>query len=129
MRFLRMFLNRGALDGEQLMSESSLEWMLADHMNGLTFRKMITATPAVTADCDPFPGTRRTHSFGHFRMEEDVPGMRSAGSQSWAGVLNTHYWFDPKKDVAAVILTQSLPFVEILFMQAYADYERTVYAM
>ena len=129
MRFLRMFLNRGALDGKRLLSELSLEWMLADRMNGLTFRKMMTATPPVTADCDPFPGTRRTHSFGHFRMEEDVPGMRSAGSQSWAGVLNTHYWFDPKKDVAAVILTQSLPFVEPRFMQAYADYERAVYAM
>ena len=56
-------------------------------------------------------------------------GVRSAGSQSWARVLNTHYWFDPKKDVAAGILTQSLPFVEPRFMQAYADYERAVYAM
>jgi methyl acetate hydrolase len=129
MRFLRMFLNRGALDGKRLLSESSLEWMLTDHMNGLTFRKMTTATPTVTADCDPFPETRRTHSFGHFRIEEDVTGMRSAGSQSWAGVLNTHYWLDIKKDVAAVIMTQSLPFVEPRFMQAYADYERAVYAM
>ena len=129
MRFLRIFLNRGAMDGKRLLSESSLEWMLADHMNGLTFRKMTTAAPTVTADCDPFPETRRTHSFGHFRIEEDVSGMRSAGSQSWAGVLNTHYWFDIKKDVAAVIMTQSLPFVEPRFMQAYADYERAVYAM
>jgi methyl acetate hydrolase len=129
MRFLRMFLNRGALDGKRLLSESSLEWMLADRMNGLTFQKMTTAAPIVTADCDPFPGTRRTHSFGHFRMEEDVPGMRSAGSQSWAGVLNTHYWIDLKKDVAAVIMTQSLPFVEPRFMEVYANYERAVYAM
>jgi hypothetical protein len=45
------------------------------------------------------------------------------------GVLNTHYWIDMKKDVAAVIITQSLPFVEPRFMQAYADYERAVYAM
>jgi hypothetical protein len=43
--------------------------------------------------------------------------------------LNTHYWIDMKKDVAAVIMTQSLPFVEPRFMQAYADYERAVYAM
>ena len=50
-------------------------------------------------------GNANTYSFGHFRIEEDVSGMRSAGSQSWAGVLNTHYWFDIKKDVAAVIMT------------------------
>ena len=62
------------------------------------------------------------------RMEEDVPGMRSAGTQSWAGVLNTHYWIDPSKDVAAVIMTQSLPFVEPRFMQVYEAFERAVYA-
>ena len=43
--------------------------------------------------------------------------------------MNTHYWIDMKKDVTAVIMTQSLPFVEPRFMQAYADYERAVYAM
>jgi len=62
------------------------------------------------------------------RNEDDVPGMRSAGSQSWAGVCNTHYWFDPKKDVRAVLFTQSLPFVEDRFMKLYEDFERAVYA-
>jgi len=128
MRFLRMFLNRGQLDGKRLMSESSIDWMLADRMNGLTFQKMVTAMPPVTADFDPYPGTRCTHSFGFFRVEKDIPGMRSAGSQAWAGVLNTHFWFDPKKDLAAVILTQSLPFVEPRFMDTYGKFERAVYA-
>ena len=101
--------------------------MFADRMNGLTFQKMVTAAPAITADFDPWPGTRRTHSFGFFRNEVDIRGQRSAGSLTWAGVLNTHFWFDPKKDIAAVIMTQSLPFVEPRFMQLYADYERAVY--
>jgi methyl acetate hydrolase len=128
MKFLRMYLNRGQLDGKRLLKEASVDWMLADRMNGLTFLKMVTAAPPVTADCDPFPGTRRTHSFGFFRVEEDIPGMRSAGSQAWAGVLNTHFWFDPKKDVAAVIMTQTLPFVEPRFVDTYANFERAVYA-
>jgi methyl acetate hydrolase len=128
MKFLRMFLNRGELGGKRLLKEASVDWMLADRMNGLTFQKMVTAAPPVTADCDPFPGTRRTHSFGFFRVDEDVPGMRSAGTQSWAGVLNTHFWFDPKKDVAAVIMTQTLPFVEPRFVDTYEKFERGVYA-
>jgi len=127
-QFLRMFLNRGALNGSRLLSEKGVDWMLADRMNGLTFEKMITAAPPVTADCDPFPGTRRTHSFGFFRNEADIPGRRSAGSQSWAGVLNTHFWLDPRKGIAAVIMTQSLPFVEPRYMQSYADFESAVYA-
>ena len=128
MNFLRMFLNRGEFGGKRLLKESSVEWMLADRLHGLNFRKMVTVTPAITADCDPFPGTRRTHSFGFFRLEEDIPGMRSAGSQGWAGVLNTHFWFDPRKDVAAVIMTQSLPFLEPRFADAYVKFERAVYA-
>ena len=75
-----------------------------------------------------FPDTPKTHSFGFMRVERDVPGMRSAGSQGWAGVLNTHFWFDPAKDVAATIMTQTLPFMEPPFASVYERFERAVYA-
>jgi methyl acetate hydrolase len=127
-RFLRMFLNRGTLNGSRVLSDKGVDWMLADRMNGLTFEKMVTVAPAITADCDPFAGTPRTHSFGFFRNDVDIPGRRSAGSQSWGGVANTHFWLDPRKDIAAVIMTQSLPFVEPRFMQLYADFETAVYS-
>jgi CubicO group peptidase (beta-lactamase class C family) len=39
-----------------------------------------------------------------------VPGGRSAGSVAWAGLANTYFWIDPKKNVAGVYLTQILPF-------------------
>lgn len=126
--FLRLFLAGGALDGIRILSESGCAGMLRDHMNGLTFQKMISLAPPLSADCDPFPHTRKTHSFGFLRFEEDVPGMRAAGTQSWAGICNTHYWFDRKNDTASVIMTQSLPFVEPRFMQLYEAYERAVYA-
>jgi methyl acetate hydrolase len=128
LRFLRMFLNRGQLDGNRILSEDALDRMLSDHMNGLTFEKMVTVAPTLTADCDLFPGTRHTHSFGFLRNEVDIPGHRSAGSQSWAGVINTHYWLDLKKDIAAVFMTQSLPFLDPRFMRAFSDFERAVYA-
>ena len=60
--------------------------------------------------------------------KEDVPEMRSAGSQAWAGVLNTHFWFDPPRDIAGLIMTQTLPFVEPRFAQIYERFERAVYA-
>ncbi len=62
------------------------------------------------------------------RVEEDVPEKRSAGSQFWAGVLNTHCWFDPRKNIAAVLMTQALPFAEPRFMGVYDRFERAVYA-
>ena len=127
MKFLRMFLNRGALDGQRVLSEQGVTRMLENHMGPLTFEKMVSAAPPVTADFDPFPGTTKTHSFGFMRNEADIPGMRRAGSQSWAGVLNTHYWFDPASDLAAVIMTQSLPFVEPRWMKTYEAFERAAY--
>ena len=39
MRFLRMFLNGGELDGHRLLSEDGLRQMLADQMGGLAFEK------------------------------------------------------------------------------------------
>jgi CubicO group peptidase (beta-lactamase class C family) len=128
LRFLRALLNRGALDGQRVLSEASVARMLENHMGPLKFEKMVTVAPPITADFDPFEGTTKTHSFGFMRNEEDIPGRRRAGSQSWAGVLNSHYWFDPTTDLAGVIMTQSLPFVEPPFMAAYDAFERAAYA-
>jgi methyl acetate hydrolase len=72
-------------------------------------------------------GTRKSHGIAFMRFDEGASGMRSPGSQGWAGVLNTHYGIDPARDLAAVLMTQSLPFVEPRFMAAYEDVERAVY--
>ncbi len=128
MRFLRMFLNKGELDGNRILSEAGVETMLANHIGDLRVGKLMTVAPPVTADAEFFPGFEKSHSLGFMRMEEDVPEMRAAGSQGWAGVCNTHFWFDPARDVAGLIMTQTLPFVEPRFMQLYERFERTVYA-
>lgn len=126
MRFLRMVLNKGELDGNRVLSENAMDQMCANQMNGLTFQTMHTVAPPLTADVELPEGT--THSWAFVRSESDQPGKRSAGSQSWAGVCNTHYWIDPAKDVCAVIMTQSLPFVEPPLLKTYDAYERAVYA-
>jgi len=126
-RFLRMYLNKGQLDGRRVLSEAGLASMLANQIGDIPIPLLKTTVPAVTADAEFFPGRKKSHSLAFERIEEDVPGMRSAGSQFWAGVCNTHFWFDPKKDVAGVILTQTLPFAEPRFMAVYEAFERGVY--
>lgn len=125
MRFLRMILNKGVLDGNRILSEASVTNMLADQMNGLAFQPMQSVSPLtadVELDGDP------VHSFMAVLHRADVPAKRSAGTNSWAGVLNTHYWVDPKRNLAAVLMTQTLPFVEPSFLSLYDAYERAVYA-
>lgn len=128
LRFLRMVLRKGELDGRRILSEAAVAEMTADQMQGLTFRKMVSVAPPITADFDPFPGTRVTHGFAFLRNEEAIPGRRGAGSLTWAGVCNTHYWLDPGAGIAALLLTQSLPFVEERFMATYRAFEEAVYA-
>ena len=127
MRFLRMYLNQGELDGERVLSQSAVQSMLANQIGSVAIPLLKTTAPPLTADAEFFPGRRKSQSMAFQRIDEDVPGMRSAGSQFWAGVCNTHYWFDPAKNVAGVIMTQSLPFVEPRFMGVYEAFERGVY--
>ncbi|MEM1387062.1 MAG: serine hydrolase domain-containing protein [Pseudomonadota bacterium] len=124
--FLRMVLNKGELNGARVLSEAAVAEMTADQMQGLTFQRMVSVAPPLTADVALPAGT--THSFAFVRSEADVPGARHKGSQSWAGVCNTHYWIDPAADLAAVIMTQSLPFVEEPLMRTYQAYEEGLYA-
>ena len=125
-KFLRMILNGGALNGNRILSQGAFAAMLENQMEGKLFERMVTAAPQVTADVVLPEGT--THSFVAVRSEADVPGRRKAGTQSWAGVCNTHYWVDRSSDVAGVIFTQSLPFVEEPYMRTYKAFETAVYA-
>ncbi|HKN26596.1 MAG TPA: serine hydrolase domain-containing protein [Roseiarcus sp.] len=128
MRFLRMYLNKGELQGKRLLSENTVDSLLSNQIGDIEIPVFKTQNPAVSADVDLFPGLKKSHSMAFMRVDEDVPGRRAAGSQFWAGVLNTHCWFDPKRNVAAVLMTQSLPFGEPRFMRAYDAFEQAVYA-
>jgi methyl acetate hydrolase len=127
MRFLRMYLNRGTLDGARILSEATLDKLLQNQIGSTPIPYLTSTAPPLTADVDFFPGKRKSHSMAFMRFDEDIPGMRRAGSQGWAGVLNSHYWFDPKSNLAGVLMTQSLPFIEPRFAATYEAFERAAY--
>ena len=52
---------------------------------------------------------------------------RSRGSYSWSGLRNTHFWADPEKEIAAVILMQVLPFYDEACIRVYSDFEELIY--
>jgi CubicO group peptidase (beta-lactamase class C family) len=87
-----------------------------------------TTVPAVSRDVDFFPGTKLKWGFGHMITTQPVPEGRSAGSLTWAGIYNTYYWLDPKKRIAAVFMTQVLPFADERVLGVYRRFERGIYA-
>lgn len=58
-----------------------------------------------------------------------VAGGRSADSLTWGGLFNTYYWIDPGKRVAAVFMTQVLPFADSRALRLYRQFERGIYAV
>lgn len=125
--FIRMLLGGGELNGARVLAEDTVKMYCANQIGDLSVGKMTSYAPPLSADVDFFPEQENKFSLGCLMNTEDIDGKRRAGSQSWAGVLNTHYWFDPKAGVAAVIMLQHLPFVDDNCLAIYDAVEREVY--
>jgi hypothetical protein len=54
--------------------------------------------------------------------------MRSAGSGSWIGIFNTHFWVDPRARLTGALYTQFRPFATPRAVQLYVDFEQALYA-
>lgn len=128
MRFLRMLLHRGSLDGAQILKPATVDMALANHIGDLEIGNLKTVIPAVSNDAEFFPGMAKRHSLLTLINLEQPRGMRSAGSHCWAGALNTFFWFDPPKGLAGVLLMQSLPFVDPMATDVLVEFEKAVYA-
>ncbi|TDH59459.1 class A beta-lactamase-related serine hydrolase [Dankookia rubra] len=127
-RFLRMLLNGGTLDGAEILRPETVAEMGRNQIGALHFRPLRTAMPAMSNDCDPFPGMACKWGLGFLINGEDVPGRRSAGSLAWAGLGNTWFWVDPRSGVAGLLMTQILPFADAAVLDLFARFETAVYA-
>lgn len=127
LRFQRMLLGHGALDGVRILERSTVDKAFTNQVGTLFFPEHIeTAAPALSHDFSPGPG----HKWGYGLLLNTVqrPGMRAVGSGGWLGLCNSHYWIDPANRVTAALYTQSLPFGPPDHLRLYADFERAVYA-
>src|SRR4051812_15050086 len=127
LRFQRMLLSHGTLDGAQMLKAETVREAFTNQIGDLSFPAEIrTAEPPTSADFLAGPGYK--FGLGLLLNEHDVPGMRRAGSGAWAGIFNTHFWVDPTTGISGAIYTQTLPFVEPSVFQVYIDFEAALYA-
>ncbi len=127
LRFARMILGRGALDGTRVLAEPTVALMSQNAMRELRCRSLKSAAPASTNDVDFLDGMQWGLSF--LINPDALPTGRSAGSLAWAGLANTYYWIDPSKNVAGVYATQLLPFYDADSVALFSAFEGAVYAM
>jgi methyl acetate hydrolase len=127
LRFQRMLLGGGTLEGARILKPETVDAAFTNQIGEIDFPPEIkTADPGSTADFNGGPGLK--WGLGRVLNSEQQPGMRAAGSGSWAGIFNTHFWVDRKTGVTGAIYAQTLPFVEPAVFQVYVDFEKALYA-
>lgn len=100
LRFAQMLANGGELDGERILSPTTVRLMASDHLGdidpGAGPGQLLMGTPGYT------------FGLGVMVREQDgiasVPG--AAGQFMWAGYGGTYFWVDPEYDLVAVLMSQ-----------------------
>jgi methyl acetate hydrolase len=127
LKFQRMLLGGGALDGTRILAEETVAGAFANQIGELDFpAAMPTAHPELSADVNLGPGLK--WGLGLLLNTAQAPGMRAAGSGGWAGLFNTHFWVDPASGITGSIFSQTLPFADPAALQLYVDFEQALYA-
>jgi methyl acetate hydrolase len=127
LRFQRMLLGGGTLEGVQILEGSTVDDAFRNHIGDLYFPpSQPTAHPELSAQVDLGPGLK--WGLGLLLNEQQAPGMRAPFSGAWAGLFNTHFWIDPKSRMTGSIFSQCLPFADPPALQMYADFEQALYA-
>jgi methyl acetate hydrolase len=127
-RLLRAVLRLGEVDGVRILRPGSAQLLFDNALPGHRPGTLPSAIPAVNAPFDLFPDQPTGWSLGGLINLRDVPGGRRAGSLSWAGIANTHYWIDPAAGVCAVLMAQYMPFADPAMLAALRRFEQAVYS-
>ena len=127
LRFIRLILNRGRANGEQLLAPETVDMMCTNQMGDSLVCELKTAIPPFSNDAEFFPGMPKTWGLTFMINTEKAPTGRSAGSLGWAGLANSFFWIDPAKGVGGAYLTQVLPFIDAKAFPLYLAFEQSVY--
>lgn len=126
--FLQMLLNRGQVGKVRLLTERSVREMTQNQIGSL----VVDEQPAAdSARAKPYPLGAGMDKWGlAFQIaapRSPNPNMRSAGSYSWAGINNTHFWVDPNRQIGVILLMQVLPFYDEGCIEVLRGFEELVY--
>jgi CubicO group peptidase (beta-lactamase class C family) len=127
-KFTQMILNKGKGNGNQLLKPETVAMMGQNHIGDLTMGKLKTAVAWATNDVDLYPGMVKKWGLSFMINTAKTPEGRTPGSLAWAGLANTYFWIDPARNVSGVIMMQLLPFVDGKCLEAFAGFERGIYA-
>lgn len=123
-KFLTCLLRKGG----PLIRETTYQLMVTNQIGMLTIQTQPASNQTLTYS---FPKGAGVDKWGlgfqiHTTQDE---GMRSPGSYSWCGLLNTYFWGDPVRQVGGIVLMQTFPFYDQVCLGVLDGFERRFYAL
>jgi CubicO group peptidase (beta-lactamase class C family) len=107
LRFCRMLLGGGVLDGVRLLSPKTISLMTMNHLpGGREMTQMMANTATFNESGYAGVGFGLGVSVTTNVARTGLPG--TVGEYSWGGAAGTYFFCDPKEDMAVVFMTQVL---------------------
>jgi CubicO group peptidase (beta-lactamase class C family) len=124
--FLRMLLNRGKLGQRRILSERLVKTIFENNTGNVVVQPQQSSNLSLSRNFPEGAGKDRW-GLGFQLAAGQLPNRRSPGSGTWAGIFNTHFFVDPRKEIGVIVMMQTLPFYDGPSMQVYAGVEEAIY--
>lgn len=106
LRFTRMLLGKGALDGVRILSRRTVEYMTGNHLpTGGDLGTMGLAS----WDGYSYLGVGFGLGFAVVIDPVRAQTIGSAGEYNWGGAASTLFWVDPAEELVAMLFAQTMP--------------------
>ena len=104
LRFCKFMLNKGRLDGVQLLGRKTVELMTTNHLKG-----DMGDMGAPRFSESSYLGIGFGLGFSVMIDPAKAQILGTPGEYAWGGAASTAFWCDPAEDMAVVLLTQLMP--------------------
>ncbi len=104
LRFCRMMLNKGELEGARLLGRKTVELMTSNHLGG---DMADLGTPRFSESS--YVGIGFGLGFSVMLDPAKAQIVGTAGEYAWGGAASTSFWVDPVEEMIVIMLTQLTP--------------------
>ncbi|MDQ8951533.1 serine hydrolase domain-containing protein [Acinetobacter rudis] len=126
LKFIRLWLNRGEVNGHRLLQESTLELALNNGLADIAMKNLPGSIPTLSNDVNIYPEAEKGWTLGFMVNEQVTDSGRPAGTIGWCGLANLYYWIDIKNNIGGYWATQTLPFVDPTAYNGFLSFEKAV---
>jgi CubicO group peptidase (beta-lactamase class C family) len=106
LRFCRMLLNGGELDGVHILSPKTIELMTANHLPG--GKELPDLSVSMFSEA-AYAGVGFGLGFAVTLNPASTLIQGTAGDYSWGGMASTYFWIDPREELIVIFMTQLMP--------------------